>query len=151
VEPAHLAVVAAGTVLNRHPSAAEHLDTSALRERLDRLRVGSPQSSKDFHLLHAVELRTDALRCLWGGDRGVALAPLCEADDAAEFSPPANVERINGLLTVLEATPEGAAHCSRRRRGRRRPAETDSAPAAVIEPRHGASPRDIRAVWRCHL
>lgn len=110
VEPVHLAVVAVGAVLTRHPTAAERLDTSALRERLDRLRVGSPTSFKDLHLLHAVELQTDALRCLWGGDRGAALAPLCEADSAAAFSASANAERLSGIVTELEATPEGAEH-----------------------------------------
>jgi hypothetical protein len=110
VEPAHLAVVAVGAVLTRHPTAAERLDTSALRERLDRLRVGSPKPTKDFHLLHAVELYTDELRCLWGGDRGAALTPLCDADYAAAFSASASGERLHGLVTELEATPDTAEH-----------------------------------------
>ncbi len=110
VEPVHLAVVAVGAVLTRHPTATERLDTSALRERLDRLRVGSPTSFKDLHLLDAVELSTDELCCLWGGDRGVALARLSEANYAAQFSASANAERLNVLVTELEATPDAAEH-----------------------------------------
>jgi hypothetical protein len=110
VEAADLIFAGLGRILGRYPDLVPQLDLSALQDRLARLDAGAPEPMQDVHLLRDTGLLTDTLRCLWGGDRSVNLAPLIGPEKAGRFAPGAFVDLVDGMLDGLAVEPQRAEH-----------------------------------------